>query len=534
MEFQQRATPQSVAFPLPAGYLPGVAGTERAAGLLARVGLSSLSSAIAVGALTLFVIGSAVSIEVSSAALIGAKDWVVGYFDWLFVGVATLALLTVVALGLHPAANVRLGADGESPEFGRLAWFAMLFSAGLASGLLYWATAEPVLHFQDNPFLVRDGIAPASEAAVPSALRLTILHWGLHGWAFYVVAALAIGIQSYRHGRPLAFRSALYPVLGDRFVEGWPGLGIDLLALLGTVCGVATSLGLAAAGMNATLGGLTGIEMSLDNQMVIVFAVCALGVASAVSGLARGIRRLSEINVWISGGLLLAVIALGPTLFLGGVFVETLLDYAVSFLPTGLWLAGTDAEQEWQATWTVFYWGWWLAWTPFVSLFIARISKGRSVREFVLAVMFVPALVIIVWMSVFGGTALHQELARPGAVSLAVNQDYSQGLVAVIENLGTASLAKGLIGVAAFLLFTWLITSLDSATLVICHLLGVEEAAPAKIFWGVALAAVTCALMAVGGVAALQAASIVIGLPLAGVLVLVGAGLIGDLVRGKL
>ncbi len=501
---------------------------------VAQVGVSRPSSLAALVAIALFVVGSAASIETSGALLVGAKDWVVHRFDWLFVAITSLALFAVVAIAVHPGARLRLAVGDEPPEFGRLAWFAMLFSAGLASGLLYWAAAEPVLHFQANPFLAPAGIEPGSGAAVQTALRITVLHWGLHGWAFYVIVALAIGIYSYRHGRPLTFRTALTPVLGERWVDRWPGRAADLLALFGTVCGVATSLGLAAAGMNATLSRLVGIDVGVGHQVTIVFGVCALGVLSAVSGLARGIRRLSEVNVWVSLLLLVAVAALGPTRFLGELFVRTVADYAYHLVPVGAWLAETAPDREWQASWTVFYWGWWLAWTPFVSLFIARISRGRSVREFVLAVMLVPTLVIIVWMSILGGTALHQELAEPGAVSAAVNRDYSLGIVTLIANLGPAAPQRPLVAIAAFLLFTWLITSLDSATLVLCHLLGAPETAAPKVFWGTTLAAVTCALLLVGGVPALQAASIVVGLPLAALVALVVGGLLWGLFRGRL
>ena len=501
----------------------------KATDVLRSVGLHSTFACLSAAGLFAFVFGSAISIEVSGAALIVAKDWVVGYFDWLFVGIATAALLVVTLLGLHPRANVRLGADDDVPEFSGFAWFSMLFSAGLASGLLYSAAAEPLLHFQANPFLERAGIAPGSEQAVATALHITVLHWGLHGWAFYVVTGLAISIYSYRHGQALTFRSALYPILGDRFIDRWPGRLVDGFALFGTVCGVATSIGLAAAGMNATLGSLLGLPSSRANQVVIVFAVCVLGVVSAVSGLARGIRWLSEVNVWISLGLLLAVAALGPTVFLAETFVATCVEYASRGLPSGLWLASSPEDQSWQAAWTVFYWAWWLAWTPFVSLFIARISKGRSVREFVLAVMLVPTGVILVWMCVFGGTVLHQELAQPGAISAAVNVDYSYGIVAMMENLRFPALTTPLVAVAAFLLFSWLITSLDTATLAICHLIGAEEVVPAKVFWGVTLAGVTSALLLVGGVQALQAASIVVGLPLACVVLALGGGLLYDL-----
>jgi choline/glycine/proline betaine transport protein len=480
---------------------------------------------------TLFVVGSVSSIDSASATLIGTKEWVIQHFDWLFVLVATVSVVAVAILAIHPRANVRLGPEDSRPEFGNLSWFAMLFSAGLASGLLYWATAEPILHLQENPFW--QGAADG-EGAVVTALRLTVLHWGVHGWSFYVLAALAIAIYSYRHGHSLSFRSALTPVLGPKWVDRWPGLAVDLLALFGTVCGVATSIGLSAASLNATLGGLIDLEVELSNQIAIVFGVCVLGVLSALSGLAKGIRRLSELNVWVSGALLAVFIALGPTLFLGGLFVEVGIDYVLGLIPDGMWLAETPADQAWQASWTVFYWGWWLAWTPFVSLFIARISRGRTVREFAIAVMLVPTLVTILWMTVLGGTALHQELLNPGSVSVAVNQDYSRGIVAVIENLGWPAAETLLTVTATFLLFSWLITSLDSATLVICHLLGSEESAAAKVFWGLALASVTTVLLLVGGLEALQAASIIVGLPLAVLMLALTGGLLRDFLFRKL
>jgi choline/glycine/proline betaine transport protein len=486
---------------------------------------------VAVVTVAIFVTAAALEIGTASEVLVAAKDWVVGHFDWLFVLVATACVVLVAGVAIHPHANARLGPEDSRPEFGRPSWFAMLFSAGLASGLLYWATAEPILHQQGNPFLAAAG--DDADAGVRTAMRLTVMHWGLHGWALYVVAGLGIGLYSHRHDRTLSFRSALAPVLGSH-VDRWPGLTVDLIAVFGTVCGVATSIGISAGGMNATLGSLLDLEVSIPNQILIVFGVCVLGILSALSGLARGIRRLSELNVWASGGLLLAFVLLGPSIFLAGLFLETLVDYAVYALPTGTWLAETAEHRDWQASWTVFYWGWWLAWTPFVGLFIARISRGRTVREFAMAVMLVPTLVTIVWMSVLGGTALHQELAIPGSVAAAVDRDYSLGIVAVIQNLGAPALAGALTLTAAFLLFTWLITSLDSATLVMCHLLGVDEAAPAKVFWGLALAAVTSVLLLVGGLPALQAASIVVGLPLAVVMILVGATILRDLLRRRL
>jgi len=497
---------------------------------LVRIGLPDATSRIAVGLVVAFVLASLVSIEATSAFLLEAKRVVVVYFDAFFVGAANVAIVMLVLLALHPTARQRLGAAEDRPEFSRGAWFAMLFSAGLASGLLYWATAEPILHLQSNPLISAEA-AIADRIAI--AMRITVLHWGLHGWVFYVLAALAIALPAYRQGRPLAFRTALYPLLGDVWIDRWPGRLVDLLAVFGTICGVATSIGLSATSLNATLSSLTGIPVSTGVQLAIILGVCGLGIISALSGVARGIRWLSSVNAWVSFGLMLAFLAFGPTMQVLGLIGTTFVDYAIEGLQLGTWVGQTDAETSWQADWTIFYWAWWLAWTPFVSLFIARISRGRTVREFAVAVTLVPTLVTLVWMSIFGGTAIFQEQAIPGAITGPVNVDYALGLVAVIETLGGPKLQAGLIAVATFLLFTWLVTSLDSATLVLCHLLGVDEVPAAKIFWGLALAAVSAVLLVAGGLGALQAASIVVGLPLAGLLVLIVVGLARELARGR-
>ena len=324
----------------------------------------------------------------------------------------------------------------------------------------------------------------------------------------------------------MTFSTALIPLFGERRIAGVTGAGIDLIALFGTVFGVATSIGLSVGIMNATIEPLTGLQFSLSNQIVFVFIVSALGIFSVVSGVARGIRRISEINVWISLALLIAFLVLGPTLMLLVSFVENLLGYIVAVLPMGFWVASDSTDVTWQSGWTVFYWGWWLAWTPFVALFVARISRGRTIREFILGVLLVPSLVVVLWMSVFGGTAIQQELTLPGAVSDAVATDYSLAMAATVANLPAQEWHTFLLLIVSFLLFTWLVTSLDSATLVICHILNVDHVAGMKIFWGFLLGAVTCTLMVIGGIEALQAASIIIGLPMAVVMLLVVGSLL--------
>ena len=507
--------------------------SDPATGTLERIGLPNATARIAVGLVTLVVLGAMIDLERAHALLTASRDAVVSFGDTLFVIVANLCLLILAVVAVHPVGRRRLGADDERPEFGRPTWLAMLFSAGLASGILYWATAEPVLHAAANPWL--DVGAPVDER-VRLGMRITMLHWGIHGWGFYVLAALAIAIPVYRRDAPFRFRSVLDPALGPRSQRGAVGASLDLLALFGTICGVATSLGLSASSMNATLAGLFGADtqtaLDVRVQVAIIAVVAVLGIASALSGVSRGIRWLSSVNAWVSVGLMVAFLVLGPTGEILALVGVTFVDYVVAAPGLGLFVGSTAADRAWQAEWTIFYWAWWLAWTPFVSLFIVRISRGRTIREFVVGVTILPTLVTLVWMGIFGGTALLQERAFPGVISGAVEADYALGLVAVIRTLGGEALSTTLIAVAAFLLFTWLITSLDSATLVIAELLGAGDAPVAKVFWGVAVAAVAAILLVVGGLTALQAASIVIGLPLALVVMTSAVGLVWHILRG--
>jgi choline/glycine/proline betaine transport protein len=480
--------------------------------------------------LILFVAFAVFDVEQTGIIFLGLKDQVVSRFDVLFNWTVSLVLLLVIVTCFHPRAKLRLGKDEDRPEFSYLAWFSMLFSAGLASGILYWGTAEPITHMLGNPFLSMRGELPGSAEAAVTAVSVTAFHWGFHGWGLYVLVGLCIGLGAYRYDLPLTFGTAFAPLTGFKALPNGVSKAIDVIAVLGTVFGVATSIGLAVGGMNATLGALVNFEMSPTSQIAIVALVSCLGIFSAVTGVSKGIRFLSELNVWISVVLVIVIIIVGPTQWLLEVFVGSTLDYVANVIPMGFWTAESAVDKAWQSAWTVFYWGWWLAWAPFVGLFVARISKGRTIREFIIAVLFVPALIILLWMSVFGGTAVHQELQQAGSVSEIVVADYSQGIVTVFDNLGSEFLRQALVGTAAFLLFTWLITSLDSATLVLCHLLRVDHLQSMKVFWGFMLGAVTCVLILVGGISALQAASIIIGLPLAFLILLIAAGLIRYLV----
>ena len=483
---------------------------------LSRIGLPNATARSAVAGISLVVVVALVFLDRARSVLLAARDAVISGADVLFVVSANVSLVVLAIIALHPVGRLRLSPDDEGPEFGTGAWLAMLFSAGLASGLLYWATAEPLLHAAANPFL--ENGASVDEAA-RVGLRVTMFHWGLHGWGFYVLAALAIAIPVHRDGAALRFREILGATRNGVRARGASGSALDLLAIFGTVCGVATSIGLSASSMNATLAGLfcAGVEAPLDVrvQVGIIAAVAGLGIASALSGVARGIRWLSTVNAWVSLGLMFGFLLLGPTADVLTLIGSSFVDYASTAPALGLFVGESTADRAWQADWTIFYWAWWLAWTPFVSLFIVRISRGRTIRELVVGVTLLPTAVTLVWMGLFGGTALLEDRAASGAISRAVETDYALGLVAVIEQLASGPWATALVAVAAFLLFTWLITSLDSATLVLCELMGTAGVPAAKVFWGLAVAAVAAILLVVGGLTALQAASIVIGLPLA-------------------
>ncbi|MEM9177648.1 MAG: BCCT family transporter [Myxococcota bacterium] len=502
---------------------------------LSRIGLPNATARTAVAGVSLVIGVALVFLDRAREVLFAARDAVISGADVLFVVAANVCLFVLAVVAVHPVGKLRLGADDERPEFGTGSWLAMLFSAGLASGILYWATAEPILHAASNPFL---GASPAPDAAARLGLRITMFHWGLHGWGFYVLAALAIAIPVHRGGASLRFREILGTAGRGFTTAGWPGASLDLLAIFGTVCGVATSIGLSASSMNATLAGLFGAAgdapLDVRVQVGIIVAVTLLGIASALSGVARGIRWLSSVNAWVSLGLMGAFLVLGPTGEVVRLIGASFVDYVVSVPALGLFVGESESARRWQADWTLFYWAWWLAWTPFVSLFIVRISRGRTIRELVVGVTLAPTAVTLVWMGLFGGTALLQDRAASGAIARAVETDYALGLVALIEQLASGALATALVAVTCFLLFTWLITSLDSATLVLCELMGTAGTPAAKVFWGVAVATVAVILLGVGGLTALQAASIVIGLPLALVQLAAAGTLLVALFRGRL
>ena len=461
-----------------------------------------------------------------------AVDFCADYFGWFYVVAIAFFLVFVLGIAASRFGKIRLGPDDARPEFSRLSWFAMLFSAGMGIGLLFYSVAEPILHYLNPPS--GEGL---SAKAAREALPITFFHWGLHAWSVYVATGLALSYFAYRKGLPLALRSVFQPFLGDR-IHGFAGHAIDILAVLGTVFGLATSLGLGAIQISTGLDFLFDIEPDQQTQLAIVGIVTLAATASLVSGVHRGIRRLSELNLILASVLLLFVFAVGPTAFIARSFFADLGTYARDFVSRSF-SAGLLGVTEWEKAWTLFYWAWWMAWAPFVGLFIARISRGRTIREFVLGVLLVPTLATFVWLSVFGDTALYLELVAGVDISGAVSRSVSTAIYVVLEQLPFAAPLSLLAVVVVGVFF---VTSSDSGSYVVDMLTsGGQPDSPVwqRIFWATtegAVAAVLLVAVGHGGLVALQAAVIALGAPfsllLVGMCVSLGIALRGDRGRG--
>ncbi|MFV8835689.1 BCCT family transporter [Aquisalimonas sp.] len=438
------------------------------------------------------------------------------YFGWVYLLAVTCFLAFLLYLVFSRYGRIRLGQPEDRPKFGLLAWFSMLFSTGMGIGLVFWSVAEPILHFQ-NP--------PSGEGGTPDAARqamvYTYFHWGLHAWAVYVVLGLSVAYFSYRHRLPLTIRSIFYPLLGDR-IYGVSGHVIDILAVFGTLFGLATSLGFGAMQLNTGLHQLIGLPVSHWVQVGLIATITGVAVISVLSGLDRGLKWLSVFNLALALLVLTFVLVLGPTLFI----VQFLLDSTGTYLQQIVELSlstGATTGSQWQKDWTIFYWGWWIAWSPFVGIFIARISRGRTIREFIIGVLMMPTLFVLVWMTVFGGTALHAELFYEGSgIASAVAEDTTLALYVTLERLPLTTLTS----IAATLLIaTYFVTSSDSGTHVIDKLISrgsKHSPRRQRVIWGITEGAVAATLLIVGGAEALnslQTASITAGLPVAVILV---------------
>lgn len=452
------------------------------------------------------------------------------FLEWYYVLLVAFLLLFMVWLGMGRYKNVRLGGDFEQPEFSFFSWVAMLFAAGTGVGILFWSVAQPILQFQGNPF-IDQGMSPD---AARVAMRLTYFHWGLNGWAIFSFVAIVLAYFSYRWKLPLTIRSSLTPLFGKR-AEGALGDLVDVLAVFGTVFGIATTLGLGVQQMNAGLEAVFGWESSLALQLLVTAVIMTIATLSVVSGVKRGVRLLSEANFWLSICAVLFLLVFGPTQYLVAITIESAGDYIQNLLGMTFHTNATR-DDGWQAEWTVFFWGWWLAWSPFVGMFIARVSRGRTFREFVMGVLLVPTVITVIWIGLFGGTALYHELFGNGGIVEAVDNNVATAVFATVDAMGLGVLGQAFSAVLVLLIATYLITSANAGTLVINTILAGGDPEPPtahRLLWGGLLGLLTAVLLMAGGLETLQAAVIMAALPFSIVIMLMLAGLLKALHRER-
>ena len=500
------------------------------------------------GVVLVFVLATVWDVEAAGAVFGRVRGWVEGTLDWFYILTVCACLFTCLFLVCSRFGRIRLGDEDSSPEFSRFSWLAMLFSAAVGIGLLFFSIAEPLFYFDNsqaagypnNPIADLAGDVSLDERRAMHAMRVTYFHWGIHGWSAYVLVGLCLAYFGFRKKLPLTLRSALYPLIGDR-IYGPIGNLVDLLAVFGGVFGIATSLGLGASQMATGLNVLFGVDPGVVTQVALIAAISLAATLSAVSGVRRGIRIISEWNIGLSVILLGCFLLLGPFTWLVKFIATSAGQYLWRVLPMGFWIADGPGETAWQNAWTIFYWGWWISWAPFVGTFIARISRGRTLREFIVGVLVVPTGLALVWFGIFGGSAIHLELNAAGGVGtagiieLVRGGNYEAALYATIDRMSDADwLAWAMSAMATVLLATWFITSSDSGTLVITTFLSMGDPHPPRRFrivWGLGVGAVAAVLLLADGLQALQTAAIAAALPVSVVLLFMIAGLLKSLAR---
>jgi len=440
------------------------------------------------------------------------QDFVANKAGWFFILSVNIFLIFMVYLAFSKFGHIRIGGQSAKPEFKKLSWFAMLFSAGMGIGLLFWSISEPIYHFLTPPMAEAETAEAANEA-----MKFTFLHWGFHAWAVYALVGLSLAYFTYSRGLPLTIRSVFYPFLGDK-IYGKIGDAIDIFAVLATLFGLVTSLGMGVQQIAAGLNHLFGIDSGVQTQILLITGITIIATISVVLGVDKGVKFLSEWNMRVAVLFLLLVVVLGPTIFIFKSFVQNTGSYFSSFLNIASWTESYTGT-KWQNDWTVFYWGWWIAWSPFVGMFIARISKGRTVREFILGVLLVPSLVTFFWISAFGSTSLHMALLGDDTIINAVNENVATALFVFLEDYPFSFILNI---VAIILIAGFFVTSSDSGSLVVDSLTSggkIDAPVGQRIFWALAEGTVAAVLLVGGGLQALQTASIVTGLPFALILI---------------
>ncbi|HKK28815.1 MAG TPA: BCCT family transporter [Alphaproteobacteria bacterium] len=472
-------------------------------------------------AVVAFVIYALALPEQANAVFGWLRPFLTSTFDWFFLGAANIFVIFCLLLIISPWGSVRLGGKEATPDYSYIGWFSMLFAAGMGIGLMFFGVLEPVYHMAiSQPLGVPSPIAADGtiiqenvEAARAMGLAATAYHWALHPWAIYAVVALALALFTFNKGLPLTIRSAFYPIFGDR-VWGWTGHIIDILAVFATLFGLATSLGFGAQQANAGLEYIYGVPNNVTVQVILIAAITGVALISVLRGLDGGVKVLSEINMGIAALLLLFVLLAGPTVTILSDFVSGIGTYATELLALSNPVGREDTGYS--QGWTAFYWAWWISWSPFVGMFIARVSRGRTVREFLICVLLIPSLVCVLWMAVFGGVAIDQVLSDPVASAVKANviDSYSPelSLFAMLEGLPLAAITST---IGIILVIVFFVTSSDSGSLVIDTISAggkVNAPVPQRIFWCTFEGAVAIVLLVGGGLGALQAMVISTGL----------------------
>lgn len=440
-----------------------------------------------------------------------ALDWMINNFGWFYMLITTFFVLFIIVLAISPFGKIRLGKQDDKPEFSWFSWVGMLFAAGIGVGFVFWGVAEPVLHYSNPPV----GFEPETTESAIAGLRYGVFHWALHPWAIFSIVGLTLAYVQFRLNRPALISSAFYPLLGNR-INGWTGKAIDILAVLATCTGVATTFGFSALQLSGGLSHLTPIPNNIWTQIIVISIVTICFIVSSSTGLDKGIKILSNINIVVAGILLLFVLAIGPTIFILENLVTTLGGYITNFLPMSLTLT-PYSNSGWLGANTIFFWAWHISWAPFMGLFIARISRGRTIREFIVGVLIAPSLVALLWFTTFGATALNIEIYGVGGISALVGDEVELALFAMLSELPLGLITSI---ISMLLIFIFFVTSADSATYVLAAMTSkgtLNPTLPIKLIWGFLIAGTASVLLLSGGggLDALQTASIIAALPFA-------------------
>ncbi|MGB3734371.1 MAG: BCCT family transporter [Ilumatobacter sp.] len=460
------------------------------------------------GFLILFLAATLIFKDQAEVFFQGTLDFIADKFGWFYILSANIFVIAIFAFAFSKYGKIRLGGQHARPEFTNIAWYAMLISAGMGIGLMFWSVAEPIFHYETPPPFF--GVEPESGDAAEAALVTTFFHWGLHPWSIYALVALALAFFTFNRGLPLTMRSVFYPILKERIYGFWGNL-IDIISVIATLFGLASSLGFGVQQMSAGLNFLFGTPDVVVFQVILIAAITGLATMSVVAGLDGGVKRLSQLNLGLAAVFLFFIIIVGPTIFIIGTFVESTGQYVQALPSLSLWTESLT-DSEWQGGWTVFYWGWWISWAPFVGMFIARVSKGRTIREFVVGVVLVPSMVTFLWMSAFGGAALKTQIDGTRDIAAAVNENTATALFDMLEAF-PLTFVTSLLGV--ILVTSFFVTSSDSGSLVVDNLTSggkLESPVPQRIFWAIMEGAVAAILLIGGGLLALQSAAVASGL----------------------